>query len=284
MNLRHEEEDLEMAVMAHGASLLVLVAFGFGCVPGQYSTLPLPSGSKISQRSADGDGNGDKSNNAGSTNPNGGTTGGSGSTPSTGTGTTPTTGSGISFGPGVPEKDSLRKCLNLWGTTPFKEVKADQVKVMDVNVGIGGGLLSGGLAGIGNIINIGNPKDLEVTSTPRLIVLPLSVNVGGATTFELMNPNGWYCMKAAVGARSTVNIKLHCSAKIAQSDLGVRLDTNPGGTAGGTPAGAPAGSPSLPVSVGINDGKTSGSQLGIMVDSNVNLVRVDSSGVANCPP
>jgi hypothetical protein len=165
--------------------------------------------------------------------------------------------------------------MNLWGTTPFKEVKADQVKVMDVSVGVGGGLLPGGLAGIGNIINIGNPRDLDVTSSPRLIVLPLSVNVGGATTFELMNPNGWYCMKAAVGARSTVNIKLHCSAKLAQSDLGVSLNTNPGSGTSGTPT--------LPVSVGINDGRTPGGQLGIMVDSNVSVVRVDSNGIANCP-
>lgn len=268
-----------MTVMARAASLLAMVAFGSGCVPGQYSTLPLPSGSKISQKSAEGDSNNGNPNGSSSTSPNGGTTGGSGSTPATGA-APPSGRSGLSFGPGVPEKDSLRKCLNLWGTTPFKEIKADQVKVMDVSVGVGGGLLSGGLAGIGNIINIGNPKDLEVTSTPRLIVLPLSVNVGGATTFELMNPNGWYCMKAAVGARSTVNIKLHCNAKIAQSDLGVSLDTNPGGAAGGTPAGVPP----LPVSVGINDGKTSGSQLGIMVDSSVNLVRVNSSGAANCPP
>jgi hypothetical protein len=212
-----------------------------------------------------------------------GTTGGSGSrvtntTPSPSSGAGPSTGApkpGLTFAPGVPETDALRKCLNLWGTTPFKEVKASQVKVMDVSVGVGGGLLGSGLGGLGNLINIGNPKDLESTAEPRLVVLPLSVNVGANTTFELMNPNGWYCMKAAVGARSTVNIKLHCSAKIAQSDLGIRLDTKP--------SPAPGGAPALPVNVGINDGRTPGSQLGIMVDSNVNLTRVDSAGNA-CPP
>lgn len=257
-------------------TLFSVLSAGSGCVPGQYSTIPLPAGSKINQRAAEADGNQNTATNGTNQPAQGSNTTVPGGTPTT---TNPGVGSGISFGPGVSEKDALRKCMNLWGSTPFKEIKAEQVKVMDVSVGVGGGLLPGGLAGIGNIINIGNPKDLEVTSTPRLIVLPLSVNVGGATTFELMNPNGWYCMKAAVGARSNVNIKLHCNAKIAQSDLGVSLNTNPGGT-----AGTPAGASPLPVSVGINDGKTSGSQLGIMVDSNVNLVRVDSSGFANCPP
>jgi len=255
-------------------ALIAAILAGTGCVPGQYSTIPLPAGSTIKQQAAgaDGDQNSGSNNNPQPSQGSNTTNPGS-STPAV---ETPSSGSGVSFGPGVPERDALRKCLNLWGTAPFKEVKANQVKVMDVSVGVGGGLLSGGLAGIGNIINIGNPKDYEVTPAARLIVLPLSVNVGGATTFELMNPNGWYCMKAAVGARSTVNIKLHCNAKLAQSDLGVSLNTNPGGGA--------AGASPVPVSVGINDGRTPGGQLGIMVDSNVSVLRVDSRGNANCPP
>ncbi|MFZ9518868.1 MAG: hypothetical protein ACO3A4_00160 [Silvanigrellaceae bacterium] len=247
-----------------------------GCVPGQYTTAPLPTAYKKS--GADGTGQPGITTTAGSD---------SGQKPSTSTNSpttgTPTNGStGITFAPGVPEQDALRKCLNLWGTVPFKEIKPSQVKVMDVNVGIGGGLLgsSSPLGGLGNIINFGNPKDLEVTSEPRLVILPLSVNVGGATTFELMNPNGWYCMKAAVGAKSTVNIKIHCNAKLAQSDLGVSVETNP--TGGATPG--PNATPVIPVKVGINDGKTPGGQLGIMVDSSVNLTRVSSSGVANCSP
>jgi hypothetical protein len=244
----------------------------FACVPGQYSSLPLPAGYK-KQAATSNTESGDSAIKQTSTNGANNSNAPAGSIPGEKPPASPT--SGLTFGPGVPDTDSLRKCLNLWGTTPFKEVKANQVKVMDVSVGVGGGLIAGGLAGLGNLINIGNPKDLDVTSEPRLIVLPFSVNVGGSTTFELMNPNGWYCMKAAVGARSTVNIKLHCSAKIAQSDLGISLRTNP------TPM---PGAPGLPVSVGINDGRSPGSQLGIMVDSNVNLTRVDSSGNANCAP
>jgi hypothetical protein len=262
-----------MLAHSHPLALIAILFIGSGCVPGQYTTIPLPAGSKIKQQTAAADGDQNQNPNTNSPTQGSNTPNPNGNPP---VGGTPSSSSGITFGPGVPERDALSKCLNLWGTAPFKEVKADQVKVMDVSVGVGGGLLAGGLAGIGNIINIGNPKDLDVTSTPRLVVLPLSVNIGGATTFELMNPNGWYCMKAAVGARSTVNIKLHCNAKLAQSDLGVSLNTNPGGGSAGTPP--------VPVSVGINDGRTPGGQLGIMVDSNVSVVRVDSSGNANCPP
>lgn len=253
-------------------SAAVCAASVLACVPGQYSTLPLPAGFKKQAASNEPE-SGDAAKKQVSTNGASNSDGQAASLPGAKPSAPPA--SSLTFGPGVPEADSLRKCLNLWGTTPFKEVKANQVKVMDVSVGVGGGLIAGGLAGLGNLINIGNPKDLEATSEPRLIVLPLSVNVGGSTTFELMNPNGWYCMKAAVGARSTVNIKLHCNAKIAQSDLGLSLRTNP------TPM---PGTPGLPVSVGVNDGRSPGSQLGIMIDSSVNLTRVDSSGNANCAP
>lgn len=240
------------------------------CVPGSYTAAPLPVNARRSAASGPGTNVNPSTTGTpqGTTTPNAG--GGTTINPSSSAGG-PATG-GVTFAPGVPDVDALKKCMNLWGTVPFKEIKPQNVKVMDVSVGVGGGLLgsTSPLAGLGNIINIGNTKDLEVTNEPRLIILPLSVNLGGNTTFELMNPNGWYCIKAAVGAKSTVNIKLNCTAKLAQSDLGVSLDTNP--------AGAP-----IPVKVGINDGKTPGGQLGIMVDSSVNLTRVGSNGAACAP-
>ncbi|MEY4063944.1 MAG: hypothetical protein RIR26_152 [Pseudomonadota bacterium] len=249
--------------------LFAACAAGTACVPAQYQSIPVPANSGGKRQSAASDTGSE--NQAGqsrnSTN--------NGSTPSSPVASaTPTVSpsAGTTFGPNVPEKDALKKCLNLWGTTPFKEVNANQVKVMDVSVGIGGGILGSTLPGIGSLFNIGNTKDFETTGDPRLVVIPMSVNVGGSTTFELMNPNGWYCLKAAVGAKSTISIRLHCSARIAQSDLGVSLNTSPS-TASGTP----------PVSVSINDGKTPGSQLGIMVDSNVSLTRVNSNG-GSCTP
>ncbi len=265
--------------LTNSASALVFfacIASVVGCKPSDYTTVPLPSKSKKAAAT----------NNAPSTGPD---TAAGNSTDTDGDKKPLTTASAtpaatatpanrkIGFDPNVPNADDLRKCMNLWGSVPFTQVKASQVKVMDVSVGVGGGLLGssnpiGGVLGtVGSFLNIGNPKDLEATVEPRLIVIPLSVNLGGNVTFELMNPNGWYCMKAAVGAKSTLNIKLHCTAKLAQSDLGISLDTKPA-----------AGSP-LPVNVGINDGKTPGGQLGIMVDSSVNLTRMGVGGAACAP-
>lgn len=230
------------------------------CIPAQYSSVQLPT--RIKQSAADSGTDSGDSNVPGKNEP----------PPAvTAPGDQKNTVGGVTIAPKVPEADSIRKCLNLWGTVPFKEIKPEHVKVMDVSVGVGGGLLGSNspISGIG--FNFGNPRDLEATAEPKLIIIPLSVNMGGNTNFELMNPNGWYCMKAAVGARSTVGIKLHCNAKIAQSDLGLSVETKSDATGG------------LPVKVGINDGKTPGGQLGVMVDSSVSLTRVNSSGAAACP-
>lgn len=237
------------------------------CMPSEYKSIQLPT--RVKQSAADGGAGGVDQTDPNKSNTNQPVTTQPGQNPANPN----NPGGAVTIAPKVPEADTIRKCLNLWGTVPFKEVKPENVKVMDVSVGVGGGLLgsSSPIGAIGNIINVGNPRDLEVTAEPKLIIIPLSVNVGGSTNFELMNPNGWYCMKAAVGAKSTVGIKLHCNAKLAQSDLGVSLETNPGGAGG------------VPVKVGINDGKTPGGQLGIMVDSSVSLTRVNSSGAASCP-
>lgn len=253
-----------------------------GCVPGNYASLPPPAGSVIKKQSAAGSGsdeNPQQSSTSSGANSSNSTAPGTSTGTGTGTGSSPSNG-GLVWGPGVPERDALQKCMNLWGTTPFKEVKANQVKVMDIGVSVGGGLagIGGGLGGLGGIVpdlTFGNTKDLDSTTDPRLVVIPFSISLGGNTTYELMNPNGWYCLKFAVGAKSSVNIKLHCNAKIAQSDLGLSVNTKPSTT-------PVPGAPSLPISVGINNGSTSGTQAGIMVDSNVTLTRVNSSGGA-CP-
>lgn len=266
-----------LKIQLPGSWIVLMTTFvgAAACVPAQYQSIPLPASSTNRKQAAATDSENGTQQGQDGTLPSRTTASASpsGAPPGSPTGTSiPNPTSGVTFAPNVPEKDALKKCLNLWGTTPFKEVSANQVKVMDVSVGVGAGVLGTTLSGLGSLLNIGNTRDFESSSEPRLIVIPMSVNVGGATTFELMNPNGWYCLKAAVGAKSTVNIRLHCSARIAQSDLGVSLNTNPT-----TTTGAP------PVSVSINDGRTPGSQLGIMLDSNVSLTRVNSSGGA-CTP
>jgi hypothetical protein len=193
-----------------------------------------------------------------SANANANGTGASGSGSGSTSNSSPTAnGSGVVFAPDVPEQDALKKCLSIWKSPPFTEVTSKQVKVMDL-------VLSAGS------ISLGNTKDLEATSAPRLVVIPLSVTIANTTNFELMNPNGWYCLKLAVAAQSTINIKMHCDAKITQSELVVNVDSTGSTTvANGT---------SLPVGVSVNGSTTSNVQSGILVDSSVVLTRVDSNG------
>jgi hypothetical protein len=184
----------------------------------------------------------------------------------------------VKFAKGVPEDAALRKCINLWGNVPFPEVKKEHVKIMPLNVSIGGDLLkSTPLSALGAAFNLGNTKDLEITTDPRLIIVPLSVNVGGNATFELMNPKGWYCLKRSLGLKSTINIKLHCSAKLAQSEMGVNLSTVRTASTSSTTGGS-----ALPVKVSVNSGATEGGPVGMTVDSSVSFSRVDSNGNASC--
>src|SRR4051794_4776842 len=79
---------------------------------------------------------------------------------------------------------AIAACLKAWGTNPFgrnPEFKTIQTSVKVFGIGKSGG-------------------DTEVTSSPSLILVNPGVNVMGGNTIELLNPNGWYCL------RTTVNV------------------------------------------------------------------------------
>lgn len=50
-----------------------------------------------------------------------------------------------------------------------------------------------------------------------------AVNVGGAVTYNLLNPNGYYCMKVNVNVNQQLTINLHCNARLADSKVGVNV-------------------------------------------------------------
>jgi hypothetical protein len=103
--------------------------------------------------------------------------------------------------------DAMAKCLKAWGTNPFGN--KPEYKTLSTSVKV---------FGIGT-----NPKDTTVTSTPKLILVNPGVNVMGGTTFELMNPNGWYCFKANVNVMGGLTIKAHCKAHLASSGDGATV-------------------------------------------------------------
>lgn len=108
-----------------------------------------------------------------------------------------------------PETDQVvKECLSKWEKHPFneKDLKyrtiATKVKVM----GIGG-----------------NVKDDEKSQGPELILVKPGVSVMAKTKYELMNPNGWYCLKGRVSVMGKIDITVHCKAKLASSGDGVAV-------------------------------------------------------------
>jgi hypothetical protein len=103
--------------------------------------------------------------------------------------------------------DAMSSCLKAWGNSPF--TMKSKFKTLSTSVKV---------FGIGE-----NPKDLQITSAPALVMVNPAVNVMGGTVFELLNPNGWYCFKANVNVMGGIVIKAHCKAHIANSISGATV-------------------------------------------------------------
>jgi hypothetical protein len=84
-------------------------------------------------------------------------------------------------------------------------------------------------------------------------LIDVGVNVFGTPTYNLMNNNGYYCMKVNVNVATSLNINLACRAKLADN--------------------------SVQVDVGSNTNSTT-SAIGVNVGSTVQVQRKDSTGGA----
>jgi hypothetical protein len=96
---------------------------------------------------------------------------------------------------------SIAACLKAWGKHPFG--KNPSYRTLGTTVKV---------FGIGR-----NPSDTEVTSAPSLVLINPGVNVMGGTVYELLNPNGWYCLRTTVNVMGGLVIHAHCKAHIASS-------------------------------------------------------------------
>lgn len=119
--------------------------------------------------------------------------------------------------PGAASGDlpALQKCLAKWKNNPFKGT-VDNYDRIYASISIGGS---------GNVIN-----DTERTNAPYLILIDAGVNVGGTPTYNLANPNGYYCMKVNVNVRTTLNINLHCNAHLADDKVNVNVGSTQNST------------------------------------------------------
>ena len=105
---------------------------------------------------------------------------------------------------------SIAACLKAWGKHPFG--KNPTFKTLSTSVKV---------FGIGK-----STSDTEVTSSPTLILVNPGVNVMGGTVIELLNPNGWSCLRATVNVMGGLNLRAHCRAHLASSTDGATVMGN----------------------------------------------------------
>lgn len=102
---------------------------------------------------------------------------------------------------------SIAACLKAWGDQPFG--KTPQFRTLGTSVKV---------FGIG-----GETADTEPTSSPTLVLINPSFNVMGESTIELLNPNGWYCLRTTVSIMGRVTIRAHCKAHLAATSAGATV-------------------------------------------------------------
>jgi hypothetical protein len=114
------------------------------------------------------------------------------------------------------ESDAMSRCLSAWGTHPFGPNPGYRTLATSVKV-----------FGIGD-----DTRDTTPTARPELVMVNPGVNVMGGAAMELLNPNGWYCLRSNVNVMGGLVIRAHCQAHLASAVEGVTvLGTNQDGQA-----------------------------------------------------
>lgn len=90
-------------------------------------------------------------------------------------------------------------CLKAWGKHPFG--KNPSYKTLSTAVKV---------FGIGR-----TTADTEPTDIPALVLINPGVNVAGGAVIQLLNPNGWYCLRTTVNVMGGLTIKAHCKSHLA---------------------------------------------------------------------
>ena len=117
---------------------------------------------------------------------------------------------------------SIAACLKAWGKHPFG--KNPQFKTLQTSVKV---------FGIGRVSG-----DTGPTSSPSLVLIDPSFNVMGGSTIELLNPNGWYCLRTTVNVMGGMHIRAHCKAHLASTSDGATVLGNSSESKGVTVMGS----------------------------------------------
>ncbi|MGM9428344.1 hypothetical protein [Hydrogenophaga sp. MI9] len=117
---------------------------------------------------------------------------------------------------------AARSCMRAWGQHPFTDTPPLRT-------------VSGSVRVMGRGPSI---SDREATDFPVLVVVQPGVNVMGGSELELLNPNGWYCLRAAVNVMGGMDIKLQCNAQLASALTGTTVMSGDNAAKGVTVMGA----------------------------------------------
>ncbi len=105
---------------------------------------------------------------------------------------------------------AVAACLKAWDKHPFG--KNPKYKTVQTSVKV---------FGIGK-----SSGDHEATGSPALVLVNPGVNVMGGSTIELLNPNGWYCLRNTVNVMGGMHIKTHCKSHLASTTDGATVLAN----------------------------------------------------------
>jgi len=118
----------------------------------------------------------------------------------------------------VDDAFALNTCLAAWGNHPF----GSHLNYTTLNTSVK-------FSGEGPATS-----DRSVTNHPSLILVDPLVNATGDASIALMNPNGWYCLRAPPHLLGALRIQLHCRARLAAGSGGATTwgtDSDRSGTA-----------------------------------------------------
>lgn len=105
---------------------------------------------------------------------------------------------------------SIAACLKAWGDHPFGS--KPKFKTLGTSVKV---------FGLGS-----DTGDTAPTSSPSLVLINPILNAMGASTIELLNPNGWYCVRTTLSVMGRVNLRAHCKAQLAVTSDGKTVQGN----------------------------------------------------------
>jgi len=126
--------------------------------------------------------------------------------------------SGTPDGQGVikaEDEHNLKSCENAWGKDAPVRTK-ENVRVIRSTISVGS---------LGTEIS-----DSEKTEKPKFVLIYSSITVGGAPEWNLLNPNGYYCIVSSINVGTVLTVNLDKSAHLADAkssiDVGSKVEAN----------------------------------------------------------